>query len=107
MGCTVLIKIRPRFTKYSLELINKIKNNVSNRVKMASPIYISIWLLTCFTVVYATLLLGGGVVLSIKTTLLSNNFKTLLFHDQLFAHFNLNIWGGGGGRWQSWLSISS
>lgn len=53
--------------------INKIKNNVSNRVKMSFHIYISIGLLTCFTDVYATLLLGG--VLSIRNTLLSKNSK--------------------------------
>lgn len=60
---------------------------------MASDIYILIWLLTYFTYVYATLLLGGGG-LSIKITLLSKSFKSLLVHDQIFAYFYLNRWWG-------------
>lgn len=44
---------------------------------MSSQIYISIGLLTCFTDVYATLLLGG--VLSIRNTLLFKNSKLYWF----------------------------
>lgn len=36
---------------------------------------------------------GGS--LKKKLLLLSKNFKTVLVHDQIFAHFNLNRWGGG------------
>lgn len=55
-------------------------------------IYISIWLLTYSTDVYTTLFRMG--VLSITITLLSKSFKTVLVHDQIFAHFNLNRWWG-------------